>query len=106
MTKPPVTDPNCITHHASGGMSVVGPDAMLLYKAVVLKNSMQLYVRTGIRPTRGVGPKHMTALASQITGRKYKPLEMGSAIAGLERWIATMKAAIPVVDERKQAEAA
>ena len=88
-----------IVHH-NGGTTLSGPDAMRFYQAVQLKSFLKLYAKTGIRPTRGVGPAQMLGLASNITGHKYKRGAFLEAAEDLSTWIETMRAALPVTDGR------
>lgn len=88
-----------IKHHAGGGTSIVGPDAMALFRAVSLKSSLQLYQKTGLIPTRGVTLTVMLKLAGQYSGKTYKRTEIDKAKADLQKWIDTMKAALPIEHE-------
>lgn len=88
-----------IVHH-NGGTTITGPDGMRFFQAVQLKSFLRLYAKTGIRPTRGVGPTQMLALASSITGHKYKRGAFLEAAEDLSTWIETMRAALPIADER------
>ena len=89
-----------IVHHASGGTTFAGHDATRFYQAVHLKVFIKLYAETGIRPTRHVGPTQMLALAASITGHKYKRGAFVEAEKDLGDWIETMRAALPITDER------
>jgi hypothetical protein len=89
------TQPSSIDIRTGGAASYSGPDAVHLVRAVYLKSAMGLYLKTGIRPTRGVGPTQMLAIASEYTGKKYKRTELATAQADVQTWIDTMKAAIP-----------
>ena len=78
------------------GTSYSGPDAVAQYRARVLASSLRLYARTGIRPTRGVGPARMLQLASAITHKKYKRGEHMRAADDVTQWADTMLAALDV----------
>lgn len=95
-----MTNPNAsYIEHGKGGTAIVGPDATMLFAAVALRSSINLYMKTGIIPTRGVTITKMLALAKQYTGKVYKAKDKEQAIADLDVWIATMKAAMPVVEQ-------
>jgi len=91
-----------IVLHEGGGVTLSGPDAMALMKAATLRGAIRMHKACGMIPTRGVGPKQMKALATEITRKPYKGKEWhAAAIADLDTWIATMKAALPVTDNRR-----
>ena len=92
-----------ITIHPSGAVSITGPDAMAFYRAVQLRAAMRLHAKTGLIPTRGFGPGKMLAAAGAITGKTYRRGESGQAVADLDTWIDTMRAALPFTDERRAA---
>lgn len=81
---------------SKGGTAFVGPDAVLLVKAIYLKNCLILHRRSGILPTRSVTVTKLFDLASQYTGKKYKRGEHLRAIEDMGVWIATMQAALPI----------
>lgn len=85
-----------------GAISVTGPDAMLLYKAITLRSALQLYAKTKIRPTRHIGPTDMLELAGEFSRRKYKRGAFDEAISDLTVWINTMKVALPIIDEGQE----
>ena len=95
-------DQSQITHH-NGGTTITGKDGMLLYRAVVLRSSLRLYARTGMKSTRAATPANMFAIAKEYTGKDYKRGEYDKAIADLDIWIATMKAGMPIEDARSPA---
>jgi hypothetical protein len=92
---------SCITHHAGGSVSITGPDATNYFRAVQLKLFIGLYIKTGIIPTRGVTISKMLKIATEYTGKKYKNSrpEWERAQADMDVWCATMKAALPIVNE-------
>lgn len=98
-----MTNPNKseIIHHAGGGTTLIGLDAINLLKAITLKAHLKLYAKTGIKPTRGVSGPDMLRLAEQYTGKKYKRGQYDLAAADVDVWVQTMKAALPVTDNRK-----
>lgn len=97
-TKP---DQSEVVLHASGGTTFAGPDAMNLYRAITLKASLNLFAKTGIIPTRGISGSRLLAMATQYTGKHYKRGTHAQAAEDLDVWIKTMKAALPITDNRK-----
>lgn len=95
-------DQSEIVVHKSGGVTFAGKDAMWLYRAMVLRNGIRLYVKTGIKPTRGVGPTQMLAMAKEYTGETYKRGELPRAERDLSVWIDTMKSAMPLTVDGEQ----
>lgn len=93
-------DQSYISVRSGEVVSYVGPDATALYQAIILKGSLNLWIGTGMRPTRHATPLLMLGIAARITGKKYKTSRKGArkAVVDLEIWIAAMKTAIPVVD--------
>ncbi len=89
-----MTTPDIETRASS--TSYNGPDAVAMYRARVLASSLRLYARTGIRPTRGVGPARMLQMASAITRQKYKRGEYLRAAEDVKQWADTMLAALDV----------
>jgi hypothetical protein len=98
-----MTDPNKVTAAIddsyvvvnSTGTLFVGTDATNLFRAITLASAIDLYMKTGLVPTRGVtGPK-MLALAKEYTNVVYKRGQYAQALAELRRWIAVMKLAMP-----------
>jgi hypothetical protein len=78
--------------------SFVGPDAVALYQAAVLKSAIGL-LQKGIKPTRGYTMTKALAAAGRLTGKTYKRTQSDAAIADIEQWILAMKLALPVVVE-------
>lgn len=76
--------------------SYIGRDATELFRVNMLKISIRLWVKTGLKPTRGVGIKKMLAMATQYTGRKYKTSEASEAIDDLHNWVQVMVSALPI----------
>lgn len=79
-----------------------GPDAVALFQAVQLRSAINMYVETGGRliPTRGVTITKMLAFATRLTGQKYKRTQAKQALVDLDAWIATMRIALPVREEK------
>jgi hypothetical protein len=76
--------------------SYVGRDATELFRVNMLKISIRLWVKTGMKPTRGLGIKKMLAMAERYTGRKYKTSEASEAIDDLHNWVTCMVSALPI----------
>jgi hypothetical protein len=83
------------------GTTYSGPDATNLYRAIALRASINLYLKTGMIPTRGITITRMLQLAKTYTGKTYKRGQGGVAVADLITWIDAMKAAIPIIDSTK-----
>ena len=65
---------------------VITGSAVLGFRGLMVKSSISLYLKTGMKPTRGVGPTQMVAIASEFTGKAYKRGRKGleQALADLE----------------------
>lgn len=61
-----------IEHSASGEAVAITGNAINFFQVACLRSAISLYLETGIKPTRGVGPKQMCALATRYTGTSYK----------------------------------
>ena len=83
------------------GSTYSGPDAVRLQQAITLRSAIKMYVMSSgqIIPTRGMGITKMLALASTITGKKYKRTQTTEAQTDLHIWIETMKSALPIFEE-------
>lgn len=86
--------------HKGGGATYAGPDAMHLMRAIHLASFLKLYAKTKMRPTRTVSGPMMLTMATEFTGKTYKRGQYEQAAADVRVWIDTMKAAIPVTDNR------
>ena len=49
-----------------------------MFRLIVLKNSLSLWIKTGIKPTRGVGRNDMIRMASEFTGEQYPMSKHGA----------------------------
>lgn len=81
-----------------GGVIAQGPDGVKLYNALALKHAMNLYSKTGIKPTRGWTVTKALAMVTHYTGKPYKKTQLKPALADLTAWCEAMKAAMPVED--------
>ena len=81
---------------SADGRSFTGPQAVGVFQAAVLLTSLNLYYRTGMKPTRGVGIKRMMALASEITGQQFRATkaQIPAAVEALHVLIQASKAAL------------
>lgn len=78
--------------------SFTGPDATNYFRAEMLANCLRLYAKSGIQPTRSVGPTQMLRMATGYTGIKYKRGQYESAAVDVKKWADEMKAALPKVE--------
>lgn len=95
-----MTDSYVNLHDA--GTTYAGPDATKLFAAITVRSGINLYLKTGLKPSRAYTPTNMSAFVSNITGKTYKRGKGGlaQAAADLGLWIEAMKCAMPVVDDR------
>jgi hypothetical protein len=93
------SDDESYIHAGKGATTFVGPDATQLFACTVVASAMRLYLKTGIKANRSYTPTNMLAKASSITGKTYKRNQLALAADDLDKWCATMKAALPVVVE-------
>jgi hypothetical protein len=99
MNKPDTTSE---IRHSRFGTTIVGPDAILYFRAVQLKLAIELYQKTGVIPTRGVGIRRMLDIAESIVEKgHYVTGKNGikAAISDLEIWCSVMKSALPITGE-------
>lgn len=97
-----MNDPTAIKH--SNGGTILTGDAIEMYRWKVLQQAIKLYANTGMLMTRGAKIGMLMAQASEVTKKKYPKNKEGylKAVADLQTSIDTLKAAIPVTDERTQ----
>ncbi len=86
-----------ITHHASGGISFVGPDAINLYRAAVLVGALRLYAKCKLLPNRHVTATDLLTMATGYTGKHYPRGYHDSAAVDVNFWIGIMNGEIPTV---------
>lgn len=82
-----------------GSTTFYGPDAVHLFRALTLRNSIQLYAKTGLTPCKGMGITKMLSLSTEFTNQKYKRTQAPQAISDLTIWIETMRSALPITHE-------
>ena len=83
--------------HGPGGSMYAGPDAVNLVRAVHLKAALSMYAKTKMLMTRGATPTMLLVMAREYTGKTYKGAnKYHDAAEGVQVWIDTMRAALPV----------
>jgi len=75
----------------NGGSSFSGGDQDI-FRAALLAGHIDLYNKTGMKPTRGVGPTQMLKFATEYTGKKYKRTELAKAAEDLRGHVNFLKA--------------
>lgn len=66
--------------------TVITGDNVFIYRALATRKAIQLYQRAGIIPTRGMTITKLLAIATSITGNKYKRGEYARAADELGDW--------------------
>jgi hypothetical protein len=84
--------------HATG---FYGPDAVALYAAATLVSAMRLYAKHRIKVNRAYTPTAMLRRAGEICGKTYKRNQMLLAADDVAKWVQTMKAALPAVEQQR-----
>lgn len=80
------------------GQSFVGPDAIKLYRAIVLRSALRLFGH-GIKPGRGYTLAKTLAAASAITGTTYAgKRDIERAREDLRTWAERMRERLPLVE--------
>lgn len=77
--------------------SYIGPDAVALAAAIVLKHALLGYAKFRILPTRGITAATMLQHATRLTGKPYRRGQHAAAAADVNIWCEAMKPAIPLV---------
>lgn len=95
-------DKSEIIHHAGGGVSLVGRDAVALMRARVLQSALRMYARTGMKANTAYTPTRMLAAASSITGKKYKRGAYLQAADDLGTWADVLHLSLPESVEGKK----
>ena len=57
-----------------------------IFRAVVVAKALRLYAATGIKANRAYTPKNMRAVATEVTGLKFKARDYLGAAKALEDW--------------------
>lgn len=92
-------DNSQITLHSGGGFTATGPDAIKLMGAIMLKQALKLYAKTGMQMSRNISPTAMLTKAGRLCGKTYKRGQYDLAANDVEKWCETMKAAMPVSED-------
>jgi len=104
MNKPAADDSYIKTNKDGSATTFAGPDAVGLFRAATLWSGIGLYIASNgkIIPTRGLTISKMLAIATTYTGKPYKRTRAGQeqARADLKVWMDTMKAALPVIQDK------
>jgi len=58
-----------------------------VYRAVVIKHGLIMWVRHKMKPNRGYTPSAMMRAASQITARTFRPSDYTGAIEALNHYL-------------------
>ena len=93
-----MTEESGLIYRKDGNLSCAyGRDAVNMVGAAGIAAFLRLYAKSGIRPTRGVGPKELLRRASLVTGKRYPLNRAGylKAADDVSRWVQEMKAALP-----------
>lgn len=85
---------------SNGSTAFVGEDAVKLFQAAAVATALRLYARTGIIMARGAKVSDYLRVAGQFTGKTYKRGQHMQAATDLQVWVDTMKAAMPVTNNR------
>lgn len=57
------------------------------YQALVIRRALLFYVKTGQRVNRNYTPSNMVRMATQITGKTFKPRDYLGAAEALQAWV-------------------
>lgn len=87
-----------IAYDSDGNVrSFVGPDAVALHKAVMIRSAIRMHKKSGILLRADITITKLLKIATGFTSNPYKRTESDKAITDLTLWIAVMKAKIPRV---------
>lgn len=67
-------------------MSTFSGSAVNVFGAAVIASALRLYARTGIKANRAYTPKNMMAMATKITGKKFKARDYFGAADAIDAW--------------------
>jgi hypothetical protein len=76
----------------ANGTTIITGEGISTYQALVVKQGLKA-IKVGLRLNRSYTPKNLMAMATKITGQKFKARDYDSAIEALESWIEERKAA-------------
>lgn len=63
------------------GFTVTGAESVNLYRAVLIKNALKLYIKTGMKANRAYTPKNMLAVVKEFTGVSFPNTAKGRQAA-------------------------
>lgn len=75
----------------SNGFTLSTPEQISVYQALCVKHGLQAITK-GFRINRAYTPKNCMAMATKITGEKFKARDYEGAIKALEGWIENARA--------------
>lgn len=84
-----------ITYRKDGNAASFEGAAVNIYRAAILASSIGLWIKTGIKPTRGIGITKMLEMAKGYTGQTYTRKRADIAVTDLNEWVQQRKAATP-----------
>lgn len=92
-----MADESAVTFHKGTGAVVHTGDAVKLYQAKVLRQSIKA-CQIGMRLNRSATPTNVMATISKFTGNRYTRGKAGmqKALDDINQWIAACEAAMPV----------
>ena len=69
--------------------SFTTPHSIEMYRMIVIRTALKLYINTGIKANRMYTPGNMVQAVAQKTGKAYKKGKVGmtEAFNDLEQWI-------------------
>ena len=75
------------------------PEKIEAYRAIVIANALRLYAKTGMKVNTAYTPKAMMAVATKVTGKKFKARAYVEAAEALDAFVETVKKAnqVPTV---------
>ncbi len=99
--------PESLVRISDHSTAFVGPDAVALFRASAVASALRLFAASGMKTTRGAGPKFLLRQAAPYLppGRKFAANRDGCAAAAeaVDLWKENLRSALPLVDERKDA---
>lgn len=67
------------------------PQKIKAYRAIVIKNALTFYAKTGMKVNTAYTPANMLKAAEEITGKKFKRGQYTEAAAELEKFVQEIK---------------
>lgn len=93
-----------LTATPGGGVAAVGADEVKLYRAIVVRRAIDLYLKTRVQANSMYTPDAMRRVASEYTGKQYPRSRQGLEQAGRDLEV-LLSAHIEKVRAAKAAEA-